>query len=179
MHFKGKQKHIKFHKCKTIYLSILSGGILSAKTTFEEKPKKSHGHIRHPSEDFLKDFSIKKPVKTEAMDTAETSSKNSRSNSLTASPIHIKKELEDASSSPSSSGRRAEKSARYSDIPSNLTNVDSSTFRINTKKEPEPDPKAVVRDAFEHGKGALLERKPSVSSNDPLNSLDPLWTLKH
>jgi len=159
--------------CNKIFVYISTEGILSTNTSFDENPKRL-GHIRHPSDDFVKDISIKKLVKTENMEADEVPEKVFKTNPLLASSSDMSKPQQQIFSSTTS---RSERSPNHVDKHSELTNIDASTFRIINNKE--PDAKAVVREAFENGKGALLERKLSVSSEDPLNSLDPLWTLKH
>jgi len=165
---------------------LASGGILSSRPSFTEKPKlTANKHARHPSQDFLDDpfkkLQVKTEVKVEAVDdttgkpfespvtsssstppvmasaSSTSSAENSRRNSLTASPARLPK--------------------LYADLPAALTNLDPSTFRIVSKEKETAELKAIVREAFESGKGALLERKLE-NPDDPLSSLDPLWTIK-
>jgi hypothetical protein len=124
---------------------------------FEEKlnvPSKVKGHIRHPSEDFLKDFSFtrtQQKIQEEAI-------------------LVIPSIVRDLSPSKKRTDIMA-------DVPASLTDLNLSTFIPKTNTPPPPDPKTKAREAFEEGRGALLERTIS-STDDPFGSLDPLWTLK-
>jgi len=61
------------------------------------------------------------------------------------------------------------------DLPPALTSLDPSTFKPKEKVEPSIS----AREVFESGRGSLLNRLnvEQTSEDDPLSSLDPLWTL--
>lgn len=156
-------------------------GILSAKTTFQEKPKATH--IRHPSQDFLQEFTnLKSQLQGEGSESDVQSSKNGRderrgsnlsvtsvssSNSNTNSPLHDK------------SHKNGTSSALWSEIIEvpQLTNLDPSTFKNKTKPDPKVNHK---RENFENLRGALFSNDSEGPSDieDPLGSIDPLWTIK-
>lgn len=155
---------------------------MSAKPTFEEKPTKSH--IRHPSQDFLQDISLKKLLDHEQSLKVDHNKRNladptASSSSLKSSPVH--------SARPERSSSLADVSdvkpkLNYSDVPESLTNIDPTTFQINciSSLSALDDAASKKKQAFENGRGALIDRTASVGEDtkDPLSSLDPMWTMK-
>ena len=92
--------------------------------------------------------------------------KNNSSTSLPCSPVHRGK-------CDGSSDIVAEGGALFADVPASLLDVDASTFHALNRTDVVTDSK---RSSFEVRKGALLN-KPDTAI-DPLDALDPLWTMK-
>ncbi|CAL8111900.1 unnamed protein product [Orchesella dallaii] len=167
--------HSLLYYCQDI---LMKRGILSAKPTFEEKPKKSH--IRHPSQDFLQDISLTKLLvnaSSSADNPAEKSSSSmdsSTASSAKSSPVH---KVCTSSSFVTKSTGAVKHKLNYSDIPDSLTNIDPATFKPNSTSISSEDLANSKRQAFESNMGALFDRAEE-SVKDPLNLLDPLWTMK-
>ncbi|ODM90715.1 Tyrosine-protein phosphatase non-receptor type 23 [Orchesella cincta] len=166
--------HSLLYYCQDI---LMKRGILSAKPTFEEKPKKSH--IRHPSQDFLQDISLTKLLdKAGSSDNTEgngsSSMDTSNASSAKSSPVH---KAGTSSSYVTKSTGSVKHKLNYSDIPDSLTNIDPATFKPNCPSISSEDIANSKRQAFESNMGSLFDRAEE-NVKDPLNLLDPLWTMK-
>lgn len=160
--------------------------ILSKRGVCTTKPltkttKKSH--VRHSSQDFLKEISLDKllvghNISKSATTFTSTSNGGSPSSSRTTTPRHYRScSLADASSAA------GKPRLNYADVPDTLTNVDTASFiqakSLKMESVSVEDLAASRRLAFESNKGALLGGKAKEeNTEDPLGSLDPLWTLK-
>ena len=96
----------------------------------------------------------------------EQAVKDNSSTSLPCTPVHRVK-------CDGSSDVVTERAALFSDVPASLLDVDASTFHALNRTDVVTDSK---RSSFEVRKGALLN-KPDTAV-DPLDALDPLWTMK-
>lgn len=159
---------------------------MSARLTFDDKKTKTH--TRHPSQDFLQD-QLKKTRSEMGSDPDQkaTFGNSNDGNVDSDSPSHrLENKKCDSNFGSQASSRKSSISSihspkftskLYADMPANLTNIDPVTFNSSLKSKEEHNIKELSREAFESGKGALLDRKIEDTS-DPLSSLDPLWTIK-
>jgi hypothetical protein len=160
------KEYLRFaYQCLLYYCQdlLMKRGILSARSTFDEKPKSSH--TRHPSQDFLTE-AIKQIVTTENdREESEVVEKDAVCTSLPCTPSHRNKNEQEMIPSP--------RARIFSDVPASLMDVEVSTFHKLSPKDNNIEPK---RNNFESRKGALT--KNLEITTDPLNTLDPLWTMK-